>query len=172
MDATPKRRRFRFSVRTMFVALTVVVMGLGWLVWNVEVVRQRKAFLAALQRPRVAWYGLGPNDGQPARLSDQKITYYSEVVFCRYTTPNDSWDPFMTWAPASSRELSWLRRWLGDKPYWFIAYYPGPSGSHAHELFPEANIVVANKPWSWRGVRVIETPDGGWYEENVPSGTQ
>ena len=159
-------------MRTMFVALTVVAVGLGWLAWNVEVVRQRKAFLAALKLPSVARYGHGPNDGHPARLSDQRITYYSEVVFCRYTTPNDSWDLFTTWAPASSRELSWLRQWLGDKPYWFIAYYPGPSGAHAHELFPEANVVVANKPWSWPGVRVIETSDGGWYEENVPSGRQ
>lgn len=159
-------------MRTMFVALTVVVLALGWLAWNVKVVRQRKAFLAALTLPSVARHGLGPKDGHPARLSDLRITYYSEIVFCRYSTPNDRWDAFTTWAPASSRKLSWLRRWLGDKPYWFIAYYPGPSGGHAHELFPEANIVVANKPWSWPGVRVIDTGDGSWYEENVPSSGQ
>ena len=159
-------------MRTMFVALTVVVLGLGWLAWNVEVVRQRKAFLAALKIPSTARYGLGPNDGHPARLSDQRIRYYSEVVFCRYTTPDDSWDAFTTWAPTRSRELSWLRRWLGDKPYWFIAYYPGPSGARAHELFPEANIVVADKPWSRRGVKVIGLSGGGWYEENVPGGGQ
>lgn len=152
----------------MFAAFTVAIVGLGWLAGNVEFVRQRKAFLAALALPAVARHGSGPN-GQPARLSEQKIAYYAEIVFCRYTTPDDSWDHYSTWAPTSSRELSWLRRWLGDRPYWFIAYYPGPSGDDAHELFPEANIAVANKPWSWPGVRVVASGGGSWHEENLPS---
>ena len=42
---TPARRRwFRFSLRGLLVALTVVAV---WLGWNVHVVRQRKAALAA-----------------------------------------------------------------------------------------------------------------------------
>jgi hypothetical protein len=43
----PKKRRwFRFSLRTMFVAFTLVAV---WLGWNVHIVRQRKAKLAELE---------------------------------------------------------------------------------------------------------------------------
>ncbi len=46
LDATAaqtRRRWHAFSLRTLFVALTIVGLGLGWLAWNVQQVRERRA---------------------------------------------------------------------------------------------------------------------------------
>ena len=43
MTAPPKRRWFRFSLRTMFVVVTVFGV---WLGWNLQIVRERNAVKA------------------------------------------------------------------------------------------------------------------------------
>lgn len=50
MTAPPQRRSFRFGLRTMFVVVTVACVTLGWLVWQIQIVRERKAVLAELKR--------------------------------------------------------------------------------------------------------------------------
>ena len=47
MTAPPKRRWFRFSLRTMFVAVTVLCLCLG-LGWQLKIVRERKAIIAEI----------------------------------------------------------------------------------------------------------------------------
>ena len=42
MTAPPKRRWFRFSLRTMFVVVTIFGV---WLGWQLKIVRERKAIL-------------------------------------------------------------------------------------------------------------------------------
>ena len=49
MTTRPRRRWFRFSLRTMFVVVTVAGLALGWLVWQIRIVRERKTVLAELQ---------------------------------------------------------------------------------------------------------------------------
>ena len=58
MTAAPKRRWFRFSLRTMFVVVTVVAC---WLGWNLHQVRQREKFLSL---PRIITFeGSMPSSG-------------------------------------------------------------------------------------------------------------
>jgi len=47
MTSTPKRRWFRFSLRTLFVVVTV--LGI-WLGWNAEIVRERTAMRNTIRR--------------------------------------------------------------------------------------------------------------------------
>ena len=43
-DNLPKRRRrFRFSLRTLFVLLTATCIVLGWMGWTLQIVRQRQS---------------------------------------------------------------------------------------------------------------------------------
>lgn len=44
----PKRRWFRFSLRTLFVALTAIAILLGWVAWRLERARQDQRVLADL----------------------------------------------------------------------------------------------------------------------------
>lgn len=46
----PKRRWLRFSLRTLFVMVTVFGLGLGWIGWNLKQVRNRNAFIDYLKR--------------------------------------------------------------------------------------------------------------------------
>src|SRR5262249_12275620 len=78
--------------------------------------------------------------------------------------PRNSVVTHRTYEPSETVELSWLRRQLGDQPYSYIVYCPGPPGEEAKRLFEEAIIVVANEPWPWPGIRVTKTEDGGWRE--------
>jgi len=45
MSEAPKRRWFRFSLRTMFVVVTLVAVFLAWLGWELSYIRERKAWL-------------------------------------------------------------------------------------------------------------------------------
>ena len=47
MTAPPKRRWFKFDLRTMFVVVTIFGV---WLGWQLRVVRERKAILAEIER--------------------------------------------------------------------------------------------------------------------------
>jgi hypothetical protein len=43
------RRHLRFSLRTLFVVLTIVALAAAWLRWNAIQVQQRREFVAYLQ---------------------------------------------------------------------------------------------------------------------------
>ena len=45
MTPVPKRPSFRFSLRTMFVAVTAACIALGWLAWQVRIVRHQQVTL-------------------------------------------------------------------------------------------------------------------------------
>src|SRR5262245_14455321 len=46
-ETKPKRRWFRFSLRTLFVGVTVIGIAAGWVVYQLNWIRQRHAFLNA-----------------------------------------------------------------------------------------------------------------------------
>lgn len=48
MKPAPKRRWFRFSLRTLFVTVTAVAILTSWLVWNWVKVRERERLLESL----------------------------------------------------------------------------------------------------------------------------
>jgi hypothetical protein len=55
MTSAPKRRWFRFSLRTLLVVVTVLGSVLGWVTWNLNWIRERHATMT--------WYkqnGCGP----------------------------------------------------------------------------------------------------------------
>jgi hypothetical protein len=146
MADAPKRRWLRFSLRTMFVAFTVVAV---WLGWNVYIVRQRKAFISSLPAPCLARAGLGAKSSDPRERMTAEQVYLVEslaldmdldaVLRRRGMSPGQG-DPFTKLTPTISGELSWLRQQLGDQPYWLISYLQGPSAARAHALFPEAIV--------------------------------
>ena len=49
MTLAPKRRWFRFSLRTLFVVVTAAGAFAGWFRWNAIQVGERKEFIAYLQ---------------------------------------------------------------------------------------------------------------------------
>jgi hypothetical protein len=115
MPTAPKRRWLRFSIRTMFVAFTVVAM---WLGWNVHAVRQRQAKLAELQADifRVV----------VSTRAEHDALY-----------PNISNEPML--------QVSIVRRLLGDEPVYWINFLPLWGVSDAEfdataDLFPEARV--------------------------------
>ena len=129
--AATKRRWLRFSLRTMFVAFTVVAL---WLGWNVYAVRERKAALESLGLP----YGLNYFDmdlEEPARTV-LAIYWASEAGDAIYGLR------YKQIAPTSSSNLPALRQWLGDKPVAHILYTPGIDPERLSRLFPEAIIMV------------------------------
>jgi hypothetical protein len=106
----------RFSLRTMFLAFTVVAV---WLFWNVRIVQNREELWNSLKA-----------QGEVE----------TESVF-RKGGPN-RWIPY---PPSSSHGprvgLSFIRQALGDKLRDFIVY-SGADPALVHATFPEAVIVL------------------------------
>jgi hypothetical protein len=50
MTPPAKHRRFRFSLRTMFVLVTLSAFFAGWVVWSLNWIRQRREFGQNLER--------------------------------------------------------------------------------------------------------------------------
>jgi hypothetical protein len=50
MNETPRRRRFRFGLRTLFVLVTLAAVVAGWVVWSLDWIRQRREFGRNLER--------------------------------------------------------------------------------------------------------------------------
>ena len=49
IETKPKRRWFRFSLRMLFVLVTVISVPLGWLGYQLNLIRQREVFLGYLR---------------------------------------------------------------------------------------------------------------------------
>jgi len=48
-DPAPKRHWFRFSLRGLFVVVTVVALLIGWLCWRLSVARQHQEIIGRLR---------------------------------------------------------------------------------------------------------------------------
>ena len=114
MVPTPHRRWFRFSLRTLFVAVTLFAC---WLGWQMKFIRDRKE----MRQWIVAQGGHTGNFGDP--FADDLFNEESEEI-----------------APP----IPWLRQILGDEGIGYIELPRKSSSADRNRiaaLFPEANIL-------------------------------
>ena len=125
MTTQPRRRWFRFGRRTLFVVVTIVGVWLGWLVGQIEIVRERKAIVAEFRGARrfVA--------GSLEAWEAERPPLEREYEYAR---------------------VSRVRRFLGDESYTCLDF---PADAHAKVLeraehaFPESELFV-DYHWSGR----------------------
>lgn len=153
MPEQPQNRLFRFSLRTLFVIVTVLCC---WLAWESSVVRQRKALLKKLD----------------ASIAFQ-ITTASEWQR-RYTNglpPGQS-----------AATVPLVRRWLGDVAIQEIGYYEhlqpvsGLELGQLNWVFPEAKLremeplQIPCHPGCFPRGTLVETPQGQSLIETIQPG--
>jgi hypothetical protein len=119
MTALPKRRWFRFGLRTMFVVLAVLAIPLDWLAWQIQIVRERKAVLAEVES-----------------------TAPGEFLFVTLERA-EAVRPPGSYAHREYVRISRLRRRLGDESYWRM-FLPETIDAEltkrVESAFPEAEI--------------------------------
>jgi hypothetical protein len=119
MLASLKCRSFRFSLRTLFIAITIFGVYLGW---QMHVVRQRQAILAALARPGA------PN------------TYFVTVEEMEADKSQPATD-----GQYDHLRICWSRRLLGDQALVQISVNHDVDRrllEQAEHAFPEADLIV------------------------------
>ena len=107
-----RRRRFRFSLRTLLVVVMLLGISIGWLTVEARFVRQRKLMMAKWE--------VSPGDARPAIYL--RISGYLKSRF-----------------PERSFSIPWHRRLLGDRPICHI-WVRSAQAAEAERLFPEAVI--------------------------------
>jgi len=151
MLPAPKRRWLRFSLRSMFVLVTLVAI---WLGWNVHVVRQRNDMTTWLS---------ASGRGRAIVVSEEKFVRMrssSEALSRMRATllSNDGSDVF----EADPGKLpSRLRRWLGDKLYISIVIYDKDDLDQVRRTFPEARVRLIERN------RFFLPPARRWLAPNV-----
>jgi hypothetical protein len=84
MNVVPKRRWFRFSLRTLFLAFGTVCIALGWVMWNLNWIRARRE-MAEAEQGRPFWTWPAPKGKAPSTLwifgetGWQNLTIYYET---------------------------------------------------------------------------------------------
>jgi hypothetical protein len=121
-ETKPKRRWFRFSLRTLFMLVTIIGVGYGVFLFLKEarLVYQRRQFVAKLEADAKSLKGLSDASAEPSPLKNP------------------------------DRTLPPIRRYLGDHSYSRIVLpisYSQTDVDQAVALFPEAEI----QHWKQRG---------------------
>jgi hypothetical protein len=122
MTAPLKLRQFRFGLLTLFVVMTLACVTLAWIVWQMQIVRARKAVLTELAEvPGFSANTLENLESDPISAINPD---YRTLEFMR---------------------VSRIRRLLGDESYTVLHVPPGlrPELLDSMEIaFPESVLLV------------------------------
>jgi hypothetical protein len=149
MQTQPGRRWFRFSLRTMFIVVTVFAC---WFGWQTKIVRDRKAALT-----------------EARKNPSFHVTTVADWL---------QWAPVAVQAPETP-SVSFVRRWLGDEPIYSISILGHVDGSEAaldrfKNVFPEAQVVERHAepchPGCFPHGTLIATPTGLREIESIAVG--
>ena len=140
MTTAHKRRWPRFSLRTLFVVVTVFCV---WLGWNLPIVRQREQVLVSLRSEhRILVEGEYAN---VVNVMDAPWVFKKGLL-----------------SPSSSLPVSW--RLLGVKPIAMTIYVPfgelNSEGQRIRALFPESQVVESMDLAKWKNKK--KPPKFSW----------
>ncbi len=130
-------RRFAFSLRTLFVVVTVLYV---WMGWNVNLVQKRRAALSAIQSDLVTSLTFDEGSASYRSNSEKRAQEIAWLLSQRHVR-----DRFPSTGPC---EVSMLRHWLGDEPIFKIVLKDDSELARVRRLFPEAEVTVMDNPGS------------------------
>jgi hypothetical protein len=116
-----RRRRFRFSLRTMFLLLTAVCL---WLGWNVQIVQERN-FMRHEIRRNGGYLILEHTVQHPLDANDNQVM------------GNRTFN-----IQGHARQIPFVRRLLGDTPVQLIQVRRKVEVAGTRRVFPECKVVV------------------------------
>jgi hypothetical protein len=123
-DQPAPRRRFQFSLRTLMIGVTLLAAACGYVAWQAKIVQERKAVADLVQyRYNGAVYWSSEVKRLSPTASGLRILQDGIVL--------------------PLREVSWLRRWLGDDAATYILYrmqMPKDEITRMKAAFPEAHF--------------------------------
>jgi hypothetical protein len=128
---TASRRRWSFSLRTLFVVLTLLAIGPGWAAQQVRTVAARKAVWSSMPAS-VEWFKLGTSRAHYAICG--RFDHDGGDL------PQESRDRIDAERQRIVASVPWFRRMLGDHPVAFIAC-PAHDIPRIERLFPEAEVI-------------------------------
>jgi hypothetical protein len=140
--STPIRRRLRlaFSLRTLFVLITVVC---AWLAWNASFVQQRARFQRALETETTGLFTL--NDDAAVQTHSSSTKAFVHRMRDRVLIGNGLRDCTKRADPQAAEFIPRVRRWLGDVQAYVVIVNEETDFKRAGHLFPEATILLVPK---------------------------
>jgi hypothetical protein len=119
-ETKPKRRWFRFSLRTLFVLVLMLALPMAWLSWQLSIAHR----LAMLKQIEV-------------ECGDSILPFNS---IARNNDVRAYYDPYL---PKPAGKLPWYRTMFGDRLVPLLCLPPSTSGNELAKIkitFPEATV--------------------------------
>ena len=120
-ETKPKRRGFRFSLRTLFVLVLMLALPMAWLSWQLSIARYRLAMLKQID----------------VECGDSILPFNS---IAEDNDVRTYYDPYL---PKPAGKLPWYRTMFGDRLVPLICLPPSSSGNELAKIkitFPEATV--------------------------------
>jgi hypothetical protein len=136
------RRWFRFSLRTLFVLVTLLAAIGSWVGRNLSAVQARRSLRAS---ENVAFLTYDENRygrGCPGVLEVKSHRAGDLLNVGMANNPSGR----KRVSPTASPRLSAIRRWLGDKPMFAVIVFDESDFESARARFPESLIVLYETP--------------------------
>ena len=147
-ESKPKRRWFRFSLRTLFVLTTVFGVAMCWFERQLEIVRHRKQLLALLD----------------SKVLPNSFPRYSTVIF-----DNRAYVLNGNCEIEADLQLSWIRRTCGDRLVPVICLPENTSSdefTNFKTAFPEATVSKVTQKLA--GISTVWPAPGHHFEQTGP----
>jgi hypothetical protein len=124
-----KRRRFRFSLRTLLIVVTLLAVVCGYIGWQAKIVRERRAVLRLLIGSRGYGVYMGEQSDTPGQTA---VALHRRISSGHNLTVGKGED-----------DPDWRRLWLGDEVVyiiWLQNTVPSSEVVRIEKLFPEAGV--------------------------------